>query len=239
MPVGEKHNLAHRDRIGASADDRNNAVPVNEKGTKLHDHSDPTVGRMHLLRSCVCEFIGTFFLCVSVGLAALGGASGPVAIGLMLGVNVYAFGHISGANFNPAVSLALFFRGKLNFTAMIAYMITQIIAGFVGGAVSDGLINDIGSVFTAPHVQEHADSGWALFVEILYTFVLVSCVLHTATTKAQAGNHFFGGAIGMAVTSSAYLIGGISGCALNPAVGIGLPVVHNKADDFWIYVLGP
>ena len=128
MPVGEKHNLAHRDRIGASAEDRKNEFPVNEKGTKLHDHSDPTVGRYHLLRSCVCEFIGTFFLCVSVGLANVGGTSGPVAIGLMLAVNVYAFGHISGANFNPAVSLALFFRGKLNLMAMIAYMITQIIA---------------------------------------------------------------------------------------------------------------
>ena len=223
-----------------------NAVIVNEKGTKLHDHSDPSVGRMHLLRSCICEFIGTFFLCVSVGLANVGGTSGPVAIGLMLAVNVYAFGHISGANFNPAVSLALFFRGNLNLMAMIAYMITQIIAGFVGAAVSDGLIND-GIIsesgasydFTAPVVGSAAKKDWALFVEILYTFVLVSCVLHTATTKAQADNHFYGGAIGMSVTSSAYLIGDISGCALNPAVGIGLPVIHDVADHCWIHVLGP
>ena len=245
MPVGEKHNLAHRDRIGASADDRDNAVPVNEKGTKLHDHSDPSVGRMHLLRSCICEFIGTFFLCFAVGLGKVADTSAGVAIGLMLGVYVYAFGHISGANFNPAVSLALFFRGKLNFTATIVYVIVQIIAGFVGGAVSDGLIND-GIVeasndhytFNAPHIDDD-HTGWALFLELLFTFMLVSCVLHTATTKAQAGNHFYGGAIGMSVTASAGLIGNITGCALNPAVGIGLPIIHNKADNFWVYVIGP
>ena len=82
---------------------------------------DPTVGRYHLLRSCVCECIGTFFLLFPWDY--VGGTSGPVAIGLMLAVNVCF--RTLGANFNPAVSLA-FFRGKLNLMAMIAYMITQL-----------------------------------------------------------------------------------------------------------------
>ena len=88
MPVGEKHNLAHRDRIGASAEDRKNAVPVNEQATKLHGHSDPTIGRWHLLRSCVCEFIGTFFLCMAVGVNSLAGDLNALMIGLMLAVYV-------------------------------------------------------------------------------------------------------------------------------------------------------
>jgi len=243
MPVGEKHNLAHRDRIGASAEDRKNAVPVNERGTRLHDHSDPSVGRMHLLRSCVCEFIGTFFLCVSVGLANV--SEGPIPIGIMLGVYVYSFGHISGANFNPAVSLALYMRGKLNFSPMIAYIITQMIAGFVAGGVGDAIINDgilksSGGTqsFYAP-VPQSDEKGWSVLMECIYTFMLVSCVLHTATTKAQAGNHYYGAAIGMSVISGASLIGGYSGAALNPAVGIALPVVHDVATHCWVYIIGP
>ena len=67
--------------------------------------------------------------------------------------------------------------------------------------------------------------------------MLVSCVLHTATTKAQADNSFFGGAIGMSVTSLRIsLVTSVD--VTDPAVGIGLPVIHDVADHCWIHVLG-
>lgn len=89
------------------------------------------------------EFFGTFLLCFTVAVAVpAAGAAAPLAIGATLMCAVYAGGHISGANYNPAVTLAIWIRGKLSFVEFITYMLVQLIAGCIAGNVRDGRLTD-------------------------------------------------------------------------------------------------
>ena len=85
---------------------------------------------MPLVRKLSVEFIGTFFLVFTVGLAVRSaGTLAPLAIGVTLMVMVFAGGHISGGHYNPAVSTAVALRGKLSPREWVGYVITQLIAG--------------------------------------------------------------------------------------------------------------
>lgn len=189
------------------------------------------------MKNYVVEFIGTFFLVLVVGLAvANAGAMAPVAIGVALMVMVYMGGHISGAHYNPAVTLGVLMRGKISTGEAIAYMIVQIVAGVVAAGLAMYLVGD---GFGRPVVGESADAIKALIVEILFTFALVSVVLQTATNPKTAGNSYYGLAIGFTVLAAAYAGGAISGGAYNPAVGLGGNIVAASLSDVWIYIVGP
>jgi aquaporin Z len=188
-----------------------------------------------LQRKLVVEFIGTFFLVFTVGTATAAktgvGLIAPLAIGSMLMVMVFAGGHISGGHFNPAVSTGVMIRGKLPRDEWAPYVITQLIAGVLGGLI-------------ATVVAGHQTSGNLvgvgkfLIAEFLFTFALVYVVLNVATAKATEGNSFYGLAIGFTVLAGAFAVGGLTGAAFNPAVALG-QIVHGAVKikyiwEFWL-----
>ena len=191
------------------------------------------------MKKLITEFIGTFFLILTIGLAVLGGAGAmaPVAIGLALMVMVYAGGHISGAHFNSAVTLGILIRGKITVADAVPYMIVQVVAGAIAAFVVQYLLGS--DKVTALAAAANPNAVKALVAEILGTFALVFVVLNVATSKATAGNSYFGLAIGLTVTAMAYALGGISGGAFNPAVAVGISVMKMAQwADIWFYLVG-
>lgn len=187
------------------------------------------------------EFIGTFFLVLAIGLSVLQGSPlAPIAIGATLTALVYMGGHVSGAHYNPAVSLALLMRGVMPSKDFVPYITAQIL-GALAAAVAVNLIT--GQTF-APAPSATATTTAALLVEVLFTFALALVVLNVATSKKTKGNGYYGLAIGAVVMGGAFVGGGISGGAFNPAVGIG-PTVVNAAlggggwSSLWLYLAGP
>jgi aquaporin Z len=187
------------------------------------------------MKKYLIEFIGTFFLVLTVAFTG-----NPIAIGAILIAMVYMGGHISGAQYNPAVTLALLIRRKMELRESLIYMATQILAGFVA-ALLYVIVNDK-SFLPAPGVGVGFTS--ALLMEIAYTFALCSVVLHVATTKKIENNQYFGLAIGLTVMAGAFAAGPISGGAFNPAVAIG-PLLADASNlsrhftDLILYIVGP
>lgn len=184
----------------------------------------------------LAEFIGTFFLVLTIGCTVIGAGSAviaPLAIGAALMVMVYAGGHISGAHYNPAVTLAVLIRGKVKATDALPYIIAQI-AGAAAAAliVSKHLRAGVAVTAMAPHV------GPALLAEFLFTFALVYVVLNAATAEGTSGNSFYGLAIGMTVMAGAFAVGDISGGAFNPAVAVAISMLGLSSwSNIWIYLL--
>ncbi|MCO6496828.1 MAG: aquaporin [Chitinophagaceae bacterium] len=192
------------------------------------------------MKKLITEFIGTFFLVLTVGLAVLGGGdsvgiTAPIAIGVALMVMVYAGGHISGGHYNPAVTLGVLIRGKISLADSIGYWIVQLIASAAAAIVAMFLLGDK----VPGDAAAMASTTNGLIAEFLGTFALVFVVLNSATAKGTEGNSFYGLAIGFTVTAMAYALGGYSGGAFNPGVGLGMSVMH-MADwaDFWVYLVG-
>lgn len=156
------------------------------------------------------EIIGTFFLTLVVAFTA-----SPFAIGAVLVALVYAGGHISGAHYNPSVSLAQFITKRITAKELFFYCLSQLV-GAIMAVVAFALI--IGSSFTlSPNPQA---TNLQLFMsEMIFTFLLAYVVL-SVTTKALKNNQYFGLAIGLVIMAGVFSAGGISGAALNPAITI-------------------
>lgn len=184
----------------------------------------------------VYEFIGTFFLVLTVGMTVLNPNSAalwaPLAIGSALAVMVFAGGHISGGHYNPAVSFAVYLRKKLKLEDLWLYWIVQLAGGLAAALVTIYLKGE-----RAP-VPMELDHFKALVVEFLFTFALCYVVLNVATVRATAGNSYFGWAIGFTVLIGAYSVGAISSGAFNPAVALGVIVLNLvEWSNFWIYLV--
>jgi aquaporin Z len=187
------------------------------------------------------EFIGTFFLVFTIGLAVLSETPmAPLAIGASLMVMVYMGGHVSGGHYNPAVSLAVLLRGKLEPRDAVPYMVMQVL----GGIAAAGLVYVVMGRAFAPAPAANASALGALLVEVLYTTALCLVVLHSATAPQTTGNSFYGLAIGFTVVAAAFAGGPVSGGAFNPAVGIG-PILMSaivgdgSTTNLWLYLAGP
>ena len=187
-------------------------------------------------RKLAVEFIGMFLFVFTVGMATesankSGAILAPIAIGSVLMVLVFAGGHVSGGHYNPAVSTAVFLRGKIKANEYGAYMITQFVAAVLAGL----LVNAIGGKQTAGLT---ATAGKMLVVEFLFTFALAYVVLNVATAKGTEGNSFYGLAIGFVVVVGAISVGWVSGGAFNPAIALGATVFGAfKWSHIWIYLL--
>jgi aquaporin Z len=193
------------------------------------------------MRAYVTEFIGIYFLVLTIGFTVLGGTPfAGLAIGASLMVMVFMGGHISGAHYNPAVSVALAMRKKLPWSEVPPYIAAQL-AGAVAAALT--VRGVLGQTFTiAP--AEGIGANAAIAIEALYTFALALVVLNVATIQKTKGNSFYGLAIGFTIVVGAYAGGPLSGGAFNPGVGFGPILVHSMfADgtlgDLWIYIVGP
>lgn len=169
------------------------------------------------MKKYLVEFIGTFVLVVTVGFAVRSGSVlAPLAIGSALMVMVYAGGHVSGGHFNPAVSLAVLIRGKMPLSDLFPYWVAQLLGGAAAAWVTLFVLGKPTAAATGFELMP------SLVAEFLFTFALAWVVLHTATAKATSGNSFYGLAIGFVVLTGAVAVGGISGGAFNPAVGLGV-----------------
>lgn len=171
----------------------------------------------------ITEFIGAFFLVFTVAAAAVGGWAptgfAPLAIGSVLMVMVFAGGHISGGHYNPAVSMAVFVRGKMSASDMIIYWVVQIAAGAAAALLASSLLG----IAAAQPIA--LDMTKVVIAEFLFTFALTFVVLNVATAKGTEGNSFYGLAIGFTVLAGAYAVGNISGGVFNPAVGVGVTLL--------------
>ncbi|MDO8678496.1 MAG: aquaporin [Acidobacteriota bacterium] len=181
------------------------------------------------------EFIGTFFLVATIGFTVLAPGAGdmaPLAIGATLMVMIFAGGHVSGGHYNPAVTLAVFLRGKCPAGDVLPYMVAQVLGAAAAAAVVLFMKGNPAVVAMQPDVAR------ALVAEFLYTFALCYVVLNVATAKGTSGNSFYGLAIGFTVMVGAYSVGSISGGAFNPAVAVGITVMGlSQVPNIWIYLV--
>ena len=188
------------------------------------------------MKNYITEFIGTFFLVLTIGLTG-----DPLAIGVMLMVMVYMGGHISGAHYNPAVSIAMILRGLLTTKEAINYILSQLAGAFLAAIFVQwvgGAVMEVGPSNTASVLQ-------ILSIEAIFTFALVLVILNVATNPKTEGNSYYGLAIGFTIMAGAFAGGGISGGVYNPAVGTGPILVDvimgegNTISNFWYYLVGP
>lgn len=182
----------------------------------------------------ITEFIGTFFLVFTVGMVSIdpgaGGFAG-LAIGTVLAVMIYAGGHISGGHYNPAVTLAVWLRGKATASGAAAYWVAQVLAGAAAAAVVLFLKDTSATEATYDVVP-------ALVAEFLFAFALCFVVLNVATAKSTEGNSYFGFAIGFTVLAGAYAVGAVSGGVFNPAVAVGITIMGMVDVSFiWVYLV--
>lgn len=193
------------------------------------------------MRKLITEFIGTFFLVLTIGLVVYANQpAGIIAIGICLMIMVYMGGSVSGAHYNPAVSTALLIAKKMDAKDYLPYVLSQCAGSTLAAFTSYFLV---GKTFA---VAPGAGIGMtqALLVEVLYTFALALVVLNVACSDRTSGNSYFGLAIGGTVMAAAYAGGGISGGAFNPAVGIG-PTIADATigggifSNVWLYIAGP
>merc|ERR1719174_1183887 len=157
----------------------------------------------------------------------------------MLTVMVFALGSVSGAHFNPAVSLAITLRGKMPVELMFYYIAAQTLGGIMAAACYTAITG--GAFIFAP--LWHYTAGAALVCELLYSIILIYVVLNVATIDVQT--QYSGLAVGFTVVAAAVAIGSVSGCSLNPAVSVGTLFVaaarHGFSEvHFWaLYTLTP
>ena len=188
-----------------------------------------------VFRKWIVEFIGTFFLVYVVGCVSLQDHAllAPLAIGASLMVMIFAGGHISGAHYNPAVTLGVWIRGACTTREAGFYLVAQVM-GAVVAALAAGFLFGHGSTPGA----STATAAQVILAEALGTFALVYTVLNVATAPATAGNSLYGLAIGFTVFAQAVAVGKVSGGAFNPAVAIGVAVLGlANGANLWIYWL--
>jgi aquaporin Z len=183
----------------------------------------------------ITELLGTFFLVFTIGCTVVGngaGALAPLAIGSALMVMIFAGGHISGAHYNPAVTLGVWLRGKCETRDVPGYMISQIVGAMLAAAAVKYL------KFGAAVAPISVAVLPALVAEFLFTFALVFVMLNVATAKGTSGNSFYGLAIGFTVMTGAFAVGNISGGVFNPAVAVGISMMGLSAwVNIWIYLV--
>lgn len=199
------------------------------------DLEDPTQDASPSLKSCLlAEFLGTYLLVVTVGLNVVIGNPvwGVTSIACALMVGVYALGNVSGAHFNPAVTIAFALTGRLpSWLDASLYFLVQMSAGALAGmsywAVSGGVFN----------LEPAKNYGWVecMVVEILYTCMLCFVVLSVACAKVTAYNQYYGLAIGFVIVAAGYAAGPISGAALNPAVAFGIDLSSAGIGFGWCF----
>lgn len=187
------------------------------------------------MKKYVVEFIGTLFFVLTIGFCVIepgAGAMAPLAIGSVLMVMIYAGGHISGGHYNPAVTLAVWLRGRCAASDVPGYMIAQFVAAAIAALIVLFVKGNPSVLPATPNIIN------ALIVEFLFTFALCYVVLNVATSKNTSGNSFYGLAIGFTVLIGAYSVGAISGGAFNPAIAVGITVMGlSSVANIWIFLV--
>ena len=187
------------------------------------------------MKNAIVEFIGTFFVAFVVAIAVGGGIAAnlaPFAVFAILVACIYAGRHLSGAVYNPAVTVTLWMRGSLQARTLLSFWVAQVAAGVVAALVAKTMPN------LALSAQPFApDMRAAIIVELLFTFLLCFVVLQVATTEKSKGNSYYGVAIAMTVLAGALTVGTVSSAVFNPAVGATLVTLgHLTLPTYFTYV---
>ncbi|HWO94075.1 MAG TPA: MIP family channel protein [Dehalococcoidia bacterium] len=202
-----------------------------------------------LAASLVAEFLGPFtFIFAGIAATAVAneGAGNLITIGLAyglaIGLMVAAMGHISGAHFNPAVTIGMFLAGKIDLVKGVLYIVAQLAGTAAAAGLLKYILNDL--PFDAvkagvPALSGAVDEGQGLLLEIIMTFFLVMVIFGTAVDPRAGHRAVAGLAIGLAVTMDTFLGGPLTGAAMNPARSFGPAAVANEWADAWIYWVGP
>ena len=181
------------------------------------------------------EFIGTFFLVLTIGCTVIPAAAGvipPLAIGSALMVMIFAGGHVSGGHYNPAVTLGVSMRGRCPASDVVPYWVSQVLGAVVAALTAMFLVGRPSGAALTPAIVP------AFVAELLFTFALVYVVLNVATAKGTSGNSFYGLAIGFTVMTGAFAVGGVSGGAFNPAVAVGVGLMGLVSmTSIWIHII--
>ena len=208
----------------------------------------------NILRVSTAEFFGTFFLVLAGTVTATaailnkpiaGPAADSLAVALVFGLALVAligaFGHISGAHFNPAVTVGLACTGKFPWRYVPAYLISQFAGAIVASSVVLFLFGTPARILAALGAALPV-AGVTLLqvfvVEIIITFFLVLVIVSVATDN-RVSAAAVGPAIGAALIAAILIGGPISGGAVNPARALGPMIVSGTFTAWWVYILGP
>ena len=207
---------------------------------------------MKTLRPCVAECIGTFYLCfagisaILCNTPAVGGLSGLLGIalahGLALSIAVNAFGGISGAHFNPAVTSGFLATGRIAPATAVAYLISQLLGASLAALICNTVFpvdainaTNLGIPLPAPW----ATTGVVLGVEFVLTFLLMTSIFGTAVDERGRGVKIGGFGIGLTVAFDILAGGAVTGASMNPARSFGPALVHMHWDWHWAYWVAP
>ncbi len=190
------------------------------------------------MRKYLVEFIGTtLFLTAIFGAVLTQSDLAPLGIGVALTAMVYAGGHISGAHYNPAVSVAVWVRGRLPVSELLPYIGAQLLGALAAYLLAHGIFGD--QLSQLPDALDLDGVVFAAFLaELVFTFALGWVVLNVATSRDHPVNSFYGLSIGLIVTAGAVAVGSISGAAFNPAVAFALTLAGVFAWKWiWLYLV--
>ena len=201
------------------------------------------------IKKYIAEFIGTFFL-LFAGTGAIiinqlsNNALGHIGVSLVFGfiivVMIYACGHISGAHFNPAVTVAFFASGKFNKSAVAPYIVSQVLGALCASALLWEMFgNQCNLGVTLPSIPVGNNLITVSFIaEFIFTFLLMFVIMSVAT-DARAEGSFAGLAIGLTVFIGAAVVGPVSGGSFNPARSVAPALVSGNLDHLWLYIIAP
>jgi MIP family channel proteins len=186
----------------------------------------------------VAEGLGTFlFFFVGAGAAAAGGDLVAVALahGLVLAVLVSSLGAVSGAHFNPAVTVAVWVFGRIEPAVAVGYILAQLVGGLVAGVVLIAIFPN--TTIGTPALGQGVAPATGIAIEAILTAVLIFAVLGTAVDAR--GPKIGGLAIGFAVAADIFMGGPLTGAAMNPARWFGPALASGHMNDFYVWIIGP
>jgi aquaporin Z len=192
-------------------------------------------------KALIAEFVGTFaliFIGAGAGAVGVGGLVGvALAHGLVLMVMAAAYGDISGAHINPAVTIGLWAGRQIKTAEAVGYIVVQLLGGIAGALVLRFVLGNAAGSLGATVLGDGVSPIEGLVVEAILTFFLVNTIYQTAV-RGKAGN-LAPVAIGMTLAFGILMGGPLTGASLNPARTIGPAVATGNYSDLWVYLAGP
>jgi len=193
------------------------------------------------IKALTAEFVGTFaliFIGAGAGAIGAGGLVGvALAHGLVLVAVAAAYGPISGAHINPAVTIALWFGRQIKAAEAVGYIVVQVLGGIAGAFVLRFVLGGTGSGLGATVLAGSVSPTQGLVVEAVLTFFLVNTIYNTAVS-GKAGN-LAPAAIGLSLAFCILMGGPLTGASVNPARTLGPAIVAGNYADLWVYLVGP
>ena len=196
-----------------------------------------------LLRACVAELIGTFALVfagagavmVDAKTAALGHVGVAITFGLVIMVMIYAVGHVSGAHFNPAVSLAFAVTRHFPWPRVALYWLAQLVGALLAAALLRASLGNLAHVgATLPAGSDGQSFVWEIVLTAFLMFVIMAVATDTRAV-GEAAAIAVGGTVGL----DAMFGGPISGASMNPARSAGPAILSGDLRALWIYLVAP